>query len=79
MIKVTYTKICDICKKECSTEVFECTSHLGGGGFPAPNRFYTYQFNGVIELCDECAIPMFKAKQEIIDKFVRERNKNEDA
>jgi hypothetical protein len=76
MIKVTYTKICDICKTECGTESFDCTSHLGGGKFPVPQFRYTYQFGGVIELCDECATPLFKAKQEIIDKYVRARGQS---
>ena len=73
MIKVTYTKVCDICKKECSTESFDCTNQLGGKGFPTPNFRFTYQFNGVIELCDECALPMFKAKEEIMDKYIQAR------
>lgn len=73
MIRVTYTKICDICKTECVTESFDCTSQLGGGGFPVPKFRYTYQFGGEIELCDDCAAPMFKAKQEIIDKYLQSR------
>jgi hypothetical protein len=69
MIKVTYQIICNICKTECLTQIFECSNYLGLP-FPPPSQLHTYSFKEPIELCNECAAPLIKAKREIVDKYI---------
>ena len=70
MIKLTYTTICDLCKNTCQMESFDCTNHLTGA-FPNPTRMFTYQLQGIVELCDECAAPIVQAKHAVIAEHIK--------
>lgn len=73
MIKLTYRVVCDICQKECAFEEYDCTNYLGGV-FPRPPSRYTYQINGIAEMCEDCAAPIAHAKHEIIQAYVNRRD-----
>jgi len=68
MIQLTYTHICDLCKTEIDTETYNCTN-LIHVSFPRPMSRYTYQLGAVMELCNECAAPISKARDEVIDQW----------
>jgi len=67
MIRLTYTHICDLCQKNIDTETYDCTN-LIHASFPRPMSRYTYQLGSAMELCNECAAPIWKARDEVIDK-----------
>ena len=68
MIRLTYTHICDLCKEEIDFEAYDCTN-LIHASFPRPMTRYTYQLGSAMELCNECAAPIWKARDEVIDKW----------
>jgi hypothetical protein len=72
MIKLTYQTVCDICHKECHVESFDCTNYLGVA-FPRPTTLHTYQLDGALEMCDECAAPIAQAKHDVIQAAIRAR------
>lgn len=67
MIKLTYQIICDICKKECALENYDCTNYPLLQ-FPRPTMEYTFIFGYPTEMCHDCAAPLQKARYEVIDK-----------
>lgn len=72
MIKLTYQIICDICKKECTTESYDCTNYPALQ-FPKPTMQYTFSFGYPTEMCYDCAAPLRKARDDIIDELIRAR------
>ena len=64
MIKLTYQIICDICKKECSIEQYDCVN--GTGNFPRPTTQHTFAFGYSTELCNDCAAPLMIAREKVI-------------
>ena len=75
MIRITYDIVCDFCKRQITTETYNCSNALGGGGFPQPKNNHTYQigYSSANEICDECATPIMKARDEVIDKLKEQR------
>ena len=76
MIKLTYRIICDICQKDCSVEEYDCTNYLTGV-FQRPSGLFTYQINGIAEMCDDCAAPIAQAKHEVIQAYIKRRSQSE--
>ena len=74
MIKLTYQVICDICKKECDVQTYNCTN--GYGEFPRPTTQYTFTFGFPTEMCYDCAAPLQAARDEVIRNINREAEKN---
>jgi hypothetical protein len=72
MIRLTYTHICDLCKKHIDSEVYECASYLLGV-FPRPHNHYTYQIGYTAEMCNDCAAPIMQARDEAIEKWKHEQ------
>ena len=72
MIKLTYQVICDICKKECTTENYDCTNYPLLQ-FPQPTMAFTFNFGYPTEMCHDCAAPLRKARDEVIDKVRADR------
>ena len=72
MIKLTYAIICDLCKKECDTEHYECANHPGNA-FPRPSNLFTYGLQGTLELCNDCAAPIVQAKHDVVADHIRTR------
>jgi NAD-dependent dihydropyrimidine dehydrogenase PreA subunit len=70
MIKLTYQIICDICKKECKTEKYECTNYPTMA-FPQPTQQHTFIFGYSTELCYDCAAPLQAARNEVVAKYKR--------
>jgi hypothetical protein len=64
MIKLTYQVLCDLCKKECVKEEFDCMNHPQHA-FPRPTRLFTYELQGMFEMCNECAAPLVQAKRDL--------------
>lgn len=67
MIKLTYRILCDLCKKECTRQEFECTNHPQYA-FPRPFRRFTYELQGMLEMCDDCAAPLVQAKHDRVQE-----------
>jgi hypothetical protein len=72
MIRLTYTHICDLCKKHIDSEVYECASYLLGV-FPRPHNLYTYQIGSTAEMCNDCAAPIMQARDEVVEKWKKEQ------
>lgn len=82
MIKLTYQIICDICKKECTAETYDCTNYPLLE-FPRPTMQYTFSFGYPLEMCYDCAAPLQTARNKVIDevraKKLQELNKAAEA
>ena len=72
MIKLTYKVVCDLCKKECVTQEFDCMNHPHWE-FPRPTRAFSYELQGAMELCNDCATPLVQAKQEAVAQALKEQ------
>jgi hypothetical protein len=72
MIRLTYTHICDLCKQEIDAEVYECSNNLNGV-FPRPHNQYTYQIGYTAEICNDCAVPIMQARDEVVGKWKEEQ------
>jgi hypothetical protein len=69
MIKLTYTAICDLCKRECGEQTFDCSNYMKLA-FPTPTLGVTYQLMGFCaEMCDDCAALIIQAKNKIMDEY----------
>ncbi len=68
MIKLTYLVICDLCKTECSKEEYDCMNHPKWE-FPRPTRVFSYELQGPMELCNDCAAPLVQAKHKLIEEL----------
>ena len=75
MIKLTYYIICDICKKECDTESYECTNYPILN-FPQPTTQYTFSFGYPTEMCHNCAAPLKAARDGVIRNLNKQAEKN---
>jgi hypothetical protein len=75
MIKLTYDIICDICKKKCITESYEC-SNYPTLKFPQPTMEYTFSFGYPTEMCYDCAAPLQAARNEVIRNLNKAAEKN---
>lgn len=73
MIRLTYKIVCDLCKKECATQEFDCMNHPHWE-FPRPTRAFSYELQGALELCNDCAAPLVQAKHKRIEEVLLERN-----
>jgi hypothetical protein len=73
MIKLTYRIVCDLCKKECNAQEFECTNYPQYE-FPRPTRVFTYDLQGMLEMCNECAAPLIQAKRDRIEEVLLQQN-----
>lgn len=74
MIRVTYTPVCDLCEAECPSEVYSCTgSPLFA--YPVPSTRYTYTLELTLQICDSCAGPLKKLRDEIVQTAITKRNK----
>jgi hypothetical protein len=71
VIKLTYRIVCDLCKKECDKEEFEGTNYPQYA-FPRPTRLFTYDLQGMLEMCNECAAPLIQAKQDRVQEVLKE-------
>jgi hypothetical protein len=72
MIRLTYTHICDLCKKHIDEEKFDCANYLLGA-FPRPKNQYTYQIGYTAEICNDCAAPIMQVRDEVIEKWKKEQ------
>ena len=70
MIRVTYTPICDLCKTECPSEVFDCTGKLP---YPLPSDRYTYTCGYTLHMCDICALPLNDLRDQIMEIAIAAR------
>jgi len=69
MIKLTYEYICDGCKKNLDTGVYEC-SNIPSLEFPKPHRFFSFHWTSLsVELCKDCAQPMYEAVKQMKEKI----------
>jgi hypothetical protein len=75
MIKLTYDIICDICKRKCKTESYECTN-IPSLVFPRPTQEYTVLFGYSTEMCHDCAAPLMIAREKVIRNLNKEAEKN---
>ena len=75
MIKLTYNIICDICKKECNTESYECTNYPIYE-FPRPTMQYTFSFGYPTEMCNDCATPLMLAREKVIRNINKQAEQN---
>ena len=73
MIRLTYQVLCDLCKKECDKQEFECTNYPQSE-FPRPTRAFTYELQGMLEMCNECAAPLVQAKRDRIEEVLLQQN-----
>jgi hypothetical protein len=75
MIKLTYEHICDSCKAHLETEVYEC-SNYPTLEFPKPHRKFSFDLSVLhAQLCKDCAMPVYKAIEQMKEKIIQERNK----
>jgi hypothetical protein len=75
MIKITYDIICDICKRKCKTESYECTN-IPSLVFPRPTQEYTIVFGYSTEMCYDCAAPLQAVRNEVIRNLNKAAEKN---
>jgi len=75
MIKLTYDIICDICKRKCKTESYECTNYPILE-FPRPTTEYTFSFGYPTEMCNDCAAPLMIAREKVIRSLNKEAEQN---
>ena len=68
MIRLTYTHICDLCRKEIMQEDYDCTNYLGGA-FPRPRNTHTYQIGYTAEMCPECAAQIIEARDKVVAEW----------
>ena len=73
MIELTYKHICDGCQTELDTEIYNCTD-IPELELPRPHRLYSFIYRGLnVQLCKECAKPMYDAIDLMKEKVTRIR------
>lgn len=73
MIRITYQIVCDLCKMEFAKQEYDCINHPRAE-FPRPTREFSYELQGALELCNDCAAPLIQAKQARIEEVLLQRH-----
>jgi hypothetical protein len=77
MIKVIYEHFCDGCNNILDTEIYNCTD-IPELELPRPHRLYSFIYRGLnVQLCRECAKPMYDAVDLVKEKVARRRAEQE--
>ena len=73
MIEITYKHICDGCDNILDTEIYNCTD-IPELELPKPHRMYSFIYRGLnVQLCRECAEPMYEAVELMKEKVTHIR------
>jgi len=77
MIKVIYEHFCDGCDNILDTEIYNCTD-IPELELPRPHRLYSFIYRGLnVQLCRECATPMYEATDLMKEKVTLKRVEQE--
>jgi hypothetical protein len=77
MIKVIYEHVCDGCSNILDSEIYNCTD-IPELELPRPHRMYSFIYRGLnVQLCRECATPMYNAVDLMKEKVTCRRAEQE--